>query len=135
MGIRPDNTCLFIRSELFPNVYQPIVKNRCPECGELVDVLQPGDDNGVFDWYIYRVDGNSINGYGLAHTEHVPELKTPSQWEKEYKILIIDPDGWRMKGAPEWEDAITREDFEQRAWMSTIKGSFKRTTPRGEVKQ
>lgn len=185
MGIRPDNTCLFVKGT--SGTYQPIVNNRC-FCGELVDVLAPADDKGVFDWYISRIAGDSANGYGLYHTACDPverrtsediadqairenpgkmihairywraefervnkhtgelstlhqamaacrdavirqwsseDLRTSDQWAKEYGIVVLDPDGWRSPGDPLFSfTKITRADFEKRAWMSTIQGSF-----------
>lgn len=45
--------------------------------------------------------------------------RTPEQWCAEYGIDIRDPDGWRGKGDPPWEQPITLPDFFRRAVRST----------------
>ena len=47
-------------------------------------------------------------------------LKTPEEWSVIFDVLILDPDGWRGKGDPAWDEPITREDFRTRMWMSTV---------------
>jgi hypothetical protein len=48
------------------------------------------------------------------------ELKTGRQWAHERGIEIIDPDGWRSDGR-DLNDHITKEDFEARIAISTVK--------------
>ncbi len=50
-------------------------------------------------------------------------LKTPEQWlqEDEFShIKILDPDGWRGKGAPAWDAPIDRNEFQQRLVKCTV---------------
>jgi len=49
-----------------------------------------------------------------------PVLKTPEQWSEKYKVLILDPDGWRGVDSPSWDEPITEEDFVERMSVSTI---------------
>jgi len=54
---------------------------------------------------------NSING----------NLKTSEEWAKLFTLTIVDPDGWDRKNFNySWfEELITREEFERRAYKST----------------
>jgi hypothetical protein len=52
------------------------------------------------------------------------DVKKPAdEWAKQDGILVIDDDGWR-DGAPlgkkSFNEPITREEYEQRAWVSTL---------------
>lgn len=48
------------------------------------------------------------------------ELKLrPETWCERTGIIVMDPDGWRHAHAQDWNTPITREDFLQRAFMST----------------
>lgn len=47
-------------------------------------------------------------------------LKTPTEWAAEFKVRILDPDGWRMKDAPAWDQPISREEFSWRLNLCTI---------------
>lgn len=58
----------------------------------------------------------------------VRELRAPVEWEKEFKIEVRDPDGWRFdrRGengwkAQEWDVPMTRDEFRQRAAASTVR--------------
>jgi phage terminase small subunit len=46
-------------------------------------------------------------------------LRTPEQWQARLKVHILDPDGWREPGAPEWLTPITQAEFLDRAGRST----------------
>lgn len=48
-------------------------------------------------------------------------LHTPSQWAELEGIEIKDPDGWRVAGAPPFDQPTTFEDYQQRCAFSTIK--------------
>ena len=48
------------------------------------------------------------------------ELHTPDEWQEILDYVILDPDGWRVEGAPSWDTPITREEFIDRASRSTI---------------
>jgi hypothetical protein len=43
----------------------------------------------------------------------------PQHWERVTGIRIIDNDGWRGRDFVHWDTPITREDFVQRAAIST----------------
>jgi hypothetical protein len=48
--------------------------------------------------------------------------QTPSQWEKYFGIIIVDPDGWNRKAtdwAAEWGKPMTASEFRERADKST----------------
>lgn len=47
------------------------------------------------------------------------DLRTPSEWAALLDLYIMDPDGWRMDGAPAWDEPISRAEFDMRAGMST----------------
>lgn len=49
-----------------------------------------------------------------------PVLRKPEEWAEIIGYRILDPDGWRMKGAPAWDDPITYRDFVWRFSMSTV---------------
>lgn len=53
-------------------------------------------------------------------------LKTPTEWEQEIKIQVLDPDGWRFKHAgmkpKPYEEPITKEEFLARITWSTCQG-------------
>ena len=49
-----------------------------------------------------------------------PELKTADEWSEIKGIIIRDPDGWRVEGAPAWDVRITEAEFIERAAGSTI---------------
>lgn len=53
------------------------------------------------------------------HTELPPIRKTSAEWDKELDTRIMDPDGWRMKGAPDWNTPITEHEFITRCAGST----------------
>lgn len=49
------------------------------------------------------------------------EMKlTPVEWQEIEGVTILDPDGWRMAGAPAWDEPITRDDFLKRMSISTV---------------
>jgi hypothetical protein len=50
---------------------------------------------------------------------YVPVIPDALQEEEFIPILIVDPDGWRMKDAPAWTEPITEQEFGWRAAMST----------------
>ena len=52
------------------------------------------------------------------------EKKTPQQWSIEEDVLILDPDGWRMPDAPEWDEPI---DYLEWSWRSAISTQTKRS--------
>jgi hypothetical protein len=47
-------------------------------------------------------------------------VQKPSEWAKEQRIVIIDPDGWRGKDGRDFEDPISEAEFERRKMISTI---------------
>src|SRR5690349_9732469 len=47
-------------------------------------------------------------------------LKTPEEWATAKGIRIMDPDGWRMDDAPEWNQPINEDEFNWRCGMSTV---------------
>lgn len=49
-----------------------------------------------------------------------PIKKAPEIWCLDTGIQVMDPDGWRRKGDPAWDEPITRDDFLKRAYMSTV---------------
>lgn len=50
-----------------------------------------------------------------------PIKKAPEIWCFDTGIIIMDPDGWRGKNDPEWDEPITRDDFIKRAMISTCR--------------
>ena len=48
------------------------------------------------------------------------ELRTPQEWQEIMGVVIMDPDGWRTKDAPAWDEPITQSEFQTRAAISTI---------------
>lgn len=53
------------------------------------------------------------------------DLRTPSEWEQELGIKVLDADGWDDKNS--WSNPITREEFQSRAALSTV--SFDPSNP------
>lgn len=51
----------------------------------------------------------------------LPVKRTPEQWCEQYGVDIADPDGWRSKDAPAWDEPIALADFLQRARQSTAR--------------
>lgn len=49
----------------------------------------------------------------------MPSLRTPEQWAEEKGIVVVDPDGWREDGYFLWDKAISEEEFDRRAAVST----------------
>lgn len=52
------------------------------------------------------------------------ELKTPHEWCEQYKVMVLDSDGWvvsiRGFGGPKpWSEPITLAEFQRRAALST----------------
>lgn len=49
------------------------------------------------------------------------DLRTSSEWEIEFGILVLDPDGWDRKNLTDsWSQMITRDEFQRRIMSSTI---------------
>ena len=55
-------------------------------------------------------------------TPVLPVKRTPEGWSAEYGFEIHDPDGWRHRDAPAWDEPITLAEFYKRAAESTIRG-------------
>lgn len=51
-----------------------------------------------------------------------PTLRTPDAWCTEYGLEIADPDGWRTKDAPPWDQPIGLSEFARRYWQCTARG-------------
>jgi hypothetical protein len=65
-----------------------------------------------------------------------PELRTPDEWGREFGVRVVDPDGWRGKDGRDWNDSISREEYERRMVLSTVEGlSDRRTAPDEEPTQ
>lgn len=45
---------------------------------------------------------------------------TPLEWSQFYKIVILDPDGWRGTMRKDFNEPIDRKEFLQRCFMSTL---------------
>lgn len=56
-----------------------------------------------------------------ARDAKAPIKRTPEQWCEQYGVDIADPDGWRSKDAPAWDEPIALADFLQRARQSTAR--------------
>jgi hypothetical protein len=41
-------------------------------------------------------------------------LKTPEEWCQIEGVQILDADGWRGRGGRDWNDPITRAEFQER---------------------
>jgi hypothetical protein len=48
--------------------------------------------------------------------------RTPDMWCEIYGLAVVDPDGWRGEGAPDWEQPLTLPDFASRFNRSTVAG-------------
>jgi|GraSoiStandDraft_45_1057281.scaffolds.fasta_scaffold2663579_2 hypothetical protein len=48
------------------------------------------------------------------------DLRTPEQWQEAKGYRVHDPDGWRLPGAPAWDQPISELEFDLRAATSTI---------------
>jgi hypothetical protein len=44
----------------------------------------------------------------------------PFAWCELFGVRIIDADGWRVPGAPDWYDPISRKEFIKRLRICTI---------------
>lgn len=51
-----------------------------------------------------------------------PEKRTPEEWSETYGLLVLDPDGWRVPGAPDWAEPVSLAEFYHRALESTTNG-------------
>ena len=49
------------------------------------------------------------------------ERRTPEEWGVEYGIEVRDPDGWRRRDDPPWEEPITLIDYRARVGVSTVR--------------
>ena len=60
------------------------------------------------------------------------ELKTPDEWLEtdEFKgYVIFDPDGWDGNNFEKsWNEKITRDEFKERLYKSTLMCRFRDTT-------
>ncbi|QIG57943.1 hypothetical protein SEA_PAULODIABOLI_258 [Microbacterium phage PauloDiaboli] len=53
------------------------------------------------------------------------DLRTPSEWEKEFNYRIKDADGWdRQNFEEDWAKPITREEFMMKSVGCTIEGPW-----------
>jgi hypothetical protein len=54
------------------------------------------------------------------------DLKTSEEWQKLCNIQVLDPDGWDRKNYQfSWfEEKITREEFQNRFYGSTVVGDL-----------
>lgn len=55
----------------------------------------------------------------IKHELKVDVWHTPDEWSEIKGLYIMDPDGWRSKGDPDWFQPITESDFDDRASRST----------------
>ena len=52
----------------------------------------------------------------------IPPAKfTPACWAEAKGIVILDPDGWRLDDAPDWDEPISEYEFDWRAVFCTIR--------------
>lgn len=49
-------------------------------------------------------------------------MRCPEDWCAEYGLDIRDPDGWRTKDAPPWDQPITLVEFATRYQRCTVRG-------------
>lgn len=49
-----------------------------------------------------------------------PTRKTPTEWATEAGYLILDPDGWRGEGDPDFDEPLTLAEFLPRFFVSTV---------------
>lgn len=56
-----------------------------------------------------------------AELERKKKLLTPDEWAEIYCIRILDPDGWRIDHK-DYNEPISREEFDRRMGTSTIEG-------------
>ncbi len=119
MGIRPDNTTMFIKSSF--GTFQPVVQNRCEGCNELVDVLAPAGDDGEFDWYICRIDGDSANGYGLYHMACDSHVRTPEEIADQ---AVADYPGKPIAAVKYWRREFERVITPRTGELSTLRSGL-----------
>ncbi len=48
------------------------------------------------------------------------ELMTPQEWCDNLGATVLDADGWRQNDGRQWDDPITREEFDRRLLRCTI---------------
>ncbi len=53
------------------------------------------------------------------------DLKKPVEWQVEFGLVIVDADGWRGKDGKSFDEPISREEFQKRMMISTVKRSRK----------
>lgn len=61
-----------------------------------------------------------VVGAGGKHYPPGTVLKKPQEWAADEGILIMDPDGWRRPGDPDFDAPTTYEDYYPRMQMSTL---------------
>lgn len=61
------------------------------------------------------------------NSQHLPFLKQninrtlkPLEWANLFDFLILDPDGWRDKNAPDFDKEVGLQEFIERASRCTI---------------
>lgn len=52
------------------------------------------------------------------------QRRAPEEWCEAYGLTVLDPDGWRVPGAPAWTDPVGLAEFYHRAIESTTDGAF-----------
>lgn len=60
-------------------------------------------------------------------------LASPAVWEALFETRVLDPDGWRMPGAPRYDEPITALDWSRRMMVSTVDGRPPRDLPLGAI--
>lgn len=48
------------------------------------------------------------------------EMKTPQEWAADEGMAIYDPDGWRMKDSPPFDEPCLKSEFDWRFSLCTI---------------
>lgn len=86
-------------------------------CGCFCDLCSHGVDSSVGRAPVIAEVGGSN-----PSPPQSDEMKTPSEWEVATGIRIHDPDGWRGRMAKSWQEPLSRDDFINRAKVSTCSG-------------
>ncbi len=50
------------------------------------------------------------------------DRRTPEEWCEAYGLVVLDRDGWRTSGSPDWRDPVGLAEFRERALASTVAG-------------
>lgn len=75
-----------------------------------------------------------LSTYNQTKTAAIDEplMRLPQEWASEDGLIILDPDGWRGKGDPSFEEPCTKEEYQKRMPRCTVR-SLKTLPPPAEL--